>query len=149
MALFNNPKEIFFKDYNNNNIYINGLLLNVPGYEAPRSLTNSEKLVTYDYYYAQLNKNYISGLIKDLLDPQVLDTCKGINKTLIFSLQNLRQVPSTMRNYIYDVILVYVEFLKIAVDYPKEDVVSDQITSYLPILKEISIALRDFLSNNK
>lgn len=151
MSFFNKTKSkstIELLDYNGNHIYINGLLMNTPHFKQPYSLKSSLP-ITYDLYLQEFSDKFFKKLYKDASMVDTKNMCEEINESLVFALNNLIDIPSTLREYFFAIVTRYIEFLKAAVSFPNKTIVNDDINFYLPLLKEISIASKLFLLNNK
>lgn len=135
-------------DYNGNHIYINGLLISVPNFKQPNSLkTNSP--VTYDLYLEEFSDKFFKKIAKHVSDEETKKTFKEINESFAFALNNLVDIPSSLRDYFFEIVTKYIDVLKITVSFPETTTVNENIAYYLPLLKEISLASKNFLLNNK
>lgn len=151
MAFFNKKQSksnIQILDYNGNHIYINGLLISVPNFKQPNSL-NTNSPVTYDLYLEEFSDKFFKKLGKNISSDETKRTCKEINESFAFALNNLIDIPSSLRDYFFGIVTKYIDFLKTSASFPETTVVNENINYYVPLLKEISLASKNFLLNNK
>lgn len=125
----------------------NWLSQNVSEFIPCKSLYENKK-VSYDTFLKELNYDLFDLILKtNLLKTKPIVT--KIKKQLIYVLVSTKDLPDLERDLVFNTTLRFVDFLKTVVYYPETEKINEEVIAYLPILKEVAIAFKNFLMKNR
>ncbi len=141
------PKEPF-QEVSSGSSSINVWLTQNTNNFVPCKSVYDNRKVTYDKFLAELTYDLFDLILKtNLLKTKAV--VNKIKKQLVYILVSTKDLPDIDRDLIFNTTLRVIDFLKTVVYYPETDKINEEVIVYLPMLKEIAMAFKSFLSKNR